>query len=81
VSKKTAGEEFLNALMTVDRLSAKEVQFIRNRPVVRVAFLDIAVPSSKMSRQEAEACIIELKTNGNRALVARHATEASLRNR
>ena len=46
--------------MALDRLPFLKVKSLRNGSIVGIPLLNICVPSSEMSREEAEACIMIL---------------------
>jgi hypothetical protein len=55
--------------MTVYRLPSQEVQVFRNRPVVRMSFLNVRVPGGKVGGEEAKASVVVVETDANSALV------------
>lgn len=64
--------------MTINSLPFLEMQPSNYRPIVRISFLNIRMPSREMSSYEAETCIMIVQTDSNSAFVARYTPQPSL---
>jgi hypothetical protein len=59
--------------MALNRLSPEEMQAIYDGPIVSVSFIDIPMASSQVGSDKAEACVVVIKSDTDRAFVTRHA--------
>ena len=71
-------EHSLDALMAVNGLALQEMETIDDCPIIRIAFGDIGMPSSKVRCEETEGGIMVFQSNANGPFVTRHASQACL---